>query len=139
MGAMYRSSHEMVAIFKNGKSKHTNNIQLGKFGRFRSNVWNEPSVHATNPGTLDLLKLHPTCKNIAQVQSLIEDCSDENEIVLDCFGGSGTTLLAAERSKRRARLIELNPRFVDVILYRFEQETGKTAKLEGNYGGQDHE
>lgn len=60
MGAMYRSSHEMVAIFKNGKAKHANKIQLGKFGRFRTNVWNEPSVHATNPGTLDLLKLHPT-------------------------------------------------------------------------------
>ena len=78
-------------------------------------------------------------KNCAQIHSILEDCSEENEIVLDCFGGSGTTLLAAERSKRRARLIELNPRFVDVILYRFEQETGKTAKLEGNYGGQDHE
>ena len=139
MGAMYRSSHEMVAIFKNGKAKHANNIQLGKFGRFRTNVWNEPSVHATNPGTLDLLKLHPTCKNVAQIHSLLEDCSEENEIVLDCFGGSGTTLLAAERSKRRARLIELNPRFVDVILYRFEQETGKTAKLEGNYRGENHE
>lgn len=139
MGQLYRSSHEMVAIFKNGKAKHTNNIQLGKFGRFRSNVWDEPSVHATNPETLELLKFHPTVKNCAQIHSILEDCSEENEIVLDCFGGSGTTLLAAERSKRRARLIELNPRFVDVILYRFEQETGKTAKLEGNYGGQDHE
>ncbi len=133
MGSMYRSQHEMVPIFKNGKAKHQNHIQLGKYGRYRTNVWDYPGIRATNPASLELLKLHPTCKNISQLHSILLDASSKNDIVLDCFGGSGSTLLAAERCKRRARLIEISPRYVDVSIYRWERETGKTAKLVKNF------
>lgn len=133
MGAMYRSQHETIPIFKKGKAKHQNHIQLGKNGRYRTNVWDYPGVRATNPASLELLKLHPTCKNIAMCHSILLDASSKNDIVLDCFGGSGSILLAAERCKRRARLIEISPRYVDVTIYRWEKETGKTAKLIRNF------
>lgn len=133
MGSLYRSQHEMIPIFKNGKAKHQNHIQLGKYGRYRSNVWDYPGVRATNPESLELLKFHPTPKNVAMLHSILLDASSKNDIVLDCFGGSGSTLLAAERCKRRARLIEIDPRYVDVCIYRWEKETGKTAKLVKNY------
>ena len=133
MGSLYRSQHEMIPIFKNGKAKHQNHIQLGKYGRYRSNVWDYPGVRATNPESLELLKFHPTPKNVAMLHSILLDVSSKNDIVLDCFGGSGSTLLAAERCKRRARLIEIDPRYVDVCIYRWEKETGKTAKLVKNY------
>lgn len=133
MGAMYRSQHEMVPIFKNGKAKHQNHIQLGKYGRYRTNVWDYPGIRATNPASLELLKLHPTSKSVPMIYDILLDASSKNDIVLDCFGGSGSTLLAAERCKRRARLIEINPRYVDVTIYRWEKETGKTAKLIKNF------
>lgn len=133
MGSLYRSQHEMIPIFKNGKAKHQNHIQLGKYGRYRTNVWDYPGVRATNPESLELLKFHPTPKNVGMLHSILLDTSSKNDIVLDCFGGSGSTLLAAERSKRRARLIEIDPRYVDVCIYRWEKETGKTAKLVKNY------
>lgn len=133
MGSLYRSQHEMIPIFKNGKAKHQNHIQLGKYDRYRSNVWDYPGVRATNPESLELLKFHPTPKNVAMLHSILLDASSKNDIVLDCFGGSGSTLLAAERCKRRARLIEIDPRYVDVCIYRWEKETGKTAKLVKNY------
>lgn len=133
MGAMYRSQHEMVPIFKNGKAKHQNHIQLGKNGRYRTNVWDYSGVRATNPTSLELLKLHPTVKPVAMLHDILLDSSSKNDIVLDCFGGSGSTLLAAERCKRRARLIEINPRYVDVSIYRWEKETGKTAKMIKNH------
>lgn len=134
IGALYRNAHGMVTIFKNGKGKHVNNIKLGKYGRYRTTVWEYPGVSATNPDSLELLKMHPCTKNIGMLHDILLDTSEENDVVLDCFGGSGSTLLAAERSKRRARLIEISPRYVDVIIYRFEKETGKTAKLEKNFG-----
>lgn len=133
MGSLYRSQHEMIPIFKNGKAKHQNHIQLGKYGRYRSNVWDYPGVRAINPESLELLKFHPTPKNVGMLHSILLDASSKNDIVLDCFGGSGSTLLAAERCKRRARLIEIDPRYVDVCIYRWEKETGKTAKLVKNY------
>ena len=123
----------VIPIFKNGKAKHQNHIQLGKYGRYRTNVWEYPGVRATNPESLELLKFHPTPKNVAMLHSILLDTSSKNDIVLDCFGGSGSTLLAAERCKRRARLIEIDPRYVDVCIYRWEKETGKTAKLVKNY------
>ncbi len=133
MGSLYRSQHEMIPIFKNGKAKHQNHIQLGKYGRYHTNVWDYPGVRAINPESLELLKFHPTPKNVAMLHSILLDTSSKNDIVLDCFGGSGSTLLAAERCKRRARLIEIDPRYVDVCIYRWEKETGKTAKLVKNY------
>lgn len=78
---------------------------------------------------MELLKLHPTVKSVALIHDLLLDTSSKNDIVLDCFGGSGSTLIAAERCKRRARLIELEPRYCDVIIWRWQKETGKTAKL----------
>ena len=134
MGAFYRSQHELIGIFKNGSAKHQNHIQLSKYGRYRTNVWDYPGIRATNPGSLELLKLHPTCKNVGLLQDILIDASSKNEVVLDCFGGSGSTLIAAERAKRRARLIELNPRYIDVTIWRWEQETGKKATLVKNIG-----
>ena len=133
MGTFLRSSHEMIPIFKNGKAKHQNHIQLGKNGRYRTNVWDYPGIRATNPSSLELLKLHPTVKSVPMLHDILLDASSKNDIVLDCFGGSGSTLLAAERCKRRARLIEISPRYVDVTIYRWEKETGKTAKLIKNF------
>lgn len=138
MGAMYRSQHEMIPIFKNGKAKHQNHIQLGKNGRYRTNVCDCPGIRATNPASLELLKLHPTVKPLPMLHDILLDASSKNEIVLDCFGGSGSTLLAAERCKRRARLIEISPRYVDVTIYRWEKETGKTAKLVKNFAEVNH-
>ena len=133
MGLLYRSQNEMIPIFKNGKAKHQNHIQLGKNGRYRTNVWDYPGIRATNPSSLELLKLHPTVKSVPMLHDILLDSSSKNDIVLDCFGGSGSTLLAAERCKRRARLIEISPRYVDVTIYRWEKETGKTAKLIKNF------
>lgn len=133
MGLLYRSQNEMIPIFKNGKAKHQNHIQLGKNGRYRTNVWDYPGIRATNPSSLELLKLHPTVKSVPMLHDILLDASSKNDIVLDCFGGSGSTLLAAERCKRRARLIEISPRYVDVTIYRWEKETGKTAKLIKNF------
>ena len=132
MGAFYRSQHELVAIYKNGKGKHQNHIQLGKYGRYRTNVWDYPGIRATNPSSLELLKLHPTVKPVAMLHDILLDASSKNEIVLDCFGGSGSTLLAAERAKRRTRLIEISPRYCDVTIWRWEKETGKQAKVVKN-------
>lgn len=127
MGSMYRSAHEMICVFKHGKAPHINNIELGKNGRNRTNVWQFPGIRANTPKTLELLKLHPTVKSTALLYEVLLDASNINDIVLDCFGGSGSTLIAATRSKRRARIIEISPHYCDIILWRWEQETGKKA------------
>lgn len=137
-GAFYRSQHELIPVFKK-KGKHRNNIQLGKNGRYRTNVLDYPGIRATNPESLELLKLHPTVKSVPLIHDLLLDASLKNDIVLDCFGGSGSTLIAAERCKRRARLIEISPRYCDVIIYRWELETGKRAKFVKNFGGNENE
>jgi len=132
MGSLYRSQHEMIFVFKNGNIPHKNNIELGKHGRNRSNIWDYPGVHVSNSHSQDL-KLHPTVKPISLVKDAIIDCSNIGDIVLDCFGGSGSTLLAAEQCKRKARLIEFEPHYCDVILYRYEDLTKNAAELVGNY------
>ena len=131
-GAMYRSQHELIPVFKK-KGKHQNNIKLGKYGRYRTNVLNYPGIRATNPKSLELLKLHATCKSVPLLHDILLDSSKKNEIVLDCFGGSGSTLISAERCKRRARLIEIDSRYCDVIIWRWQKETGKTAKFVKNF------
>ena len=131
-GALYRSQHELIPVFKK-KGKHQNNIKLGKYGRYRTNILDYPGVRAINPASLELLKLHPTVKSVPLIHDLILDTSSQNDIVLDCFGGSGSTLIAAERCKRRARLIEIDPHYCDVIIYRWQKETGKTAKFVKNF------
>lgn len=137
-GQFYRSQHELIPIFKK-KGKHQNHINMGKYGRYRTNVIDCPGIRATNPSSLELLKLHPTVKPTALGHSFLEDSSSKNDIVLDCFGGSGSTLLAAERCKRRARIIEIDPRYCDVIIWRWQKETGKTAKLIKNYSTDNNE
>lgn len=125
MGSLYRSQHELVFVFKKGKSKHMNNVELGAHGRYRTNIWQYSGVNSFNK---DDLALHPTVKPVEMVADAILDCSKINDLVLDPFGGSGTTLLAAEKTKRKARLIELDPHYCDVIIQRWENITGKKAR-----------
>jgi DNA modification methylase len=127
LGSLYRSKHELVFVFKRGSGKHINNVELGRFGRNRTNVWDYPGVNSIHQGRLDDLAMHPTVKPVALVADAIRDCSKRDGIVLDCFGGSGTTLIAAHKTGRRGYLIELDPSYVDVTVKRFEQLTGETA------------
>ena len=125
MGSLYRSKHELVFVFKKGEASHTNNIKLGSGGRYRTNVWDYPGVNSFS-GRSDL-EMHPTVKPVALVADAIRDCSKRNGVVLDPFGGSGSTLIAAEKTQRRARLIEIDPYYCDTIVRRWEALTGKTA------------
>jgi DNA modification methylase len=129
MGSLYRSAHELVFVFKNGKGKHRNNVQLGTFGRDRTNVWRYPSAStfSRQGDEGNLLALHPTVKPVAMVADAILDCSARGDIVLDAFLGSGSTLIAAERMGRVCCGIELDPRYVDVAIRRWEKHTGDKA------------
>lgn len=134
MGSFYRSQHELVAVFKKGTAPHQNHVQLGRFGRYRSNVWRYPGVNsfggrATEEG--NLLALHPTVKPVALVADALKDASSRGEIVLDPFLGSGTTLVAAERTGRVCRGMELDPGYVDTAMRRWQALT----KLQAIHGG----
>jgi DNA modification methylase len=129
MGSFYRSKHELVFVFKIGSAPHTNTFELGDSGRYRTNVWDYAGVNTLRRGRLDELAMHPTVKPVALVADAIKDCSRRGEIVLDPFGGSGTTLMAADKTGRQARLIEFDPAYCDQTLRRFEQLTGKKARL----------
>jgi DNA modification methylase len=129
MGSLYRSKHELVFVFKNGSAPHINNVELGRFGRSRSNVWDYAGVNTFRPGRMDELALHPTVKPVALVADAIKDCSRRNDIVLDPFSGSGTTIIAAEKTGRRARVIEIDPAYCDVAVRRWQQFSGKKARL----------
>lgn len=124
MGSLYRSQHELISVFKNGKSPHTNNVMLGKHGRNRSNVWSYAGMNAFHEGRDEALAMHPTVKPTALVEDAILDCSNRGDIVLDAFLGAGTTALACERTGRVARGIEIDPYFVDVALRRLRLELG---------------
>jgi DNA modification methylase len=126
-GSFYRSQHEFIAVFRVGKEAHLNNIELGRHGRSRSNVWHYAGVNAFRAGRLDELKSHPTVKPVALVADAIRDCTRRGDIVLDTFCGSGTTILAAERVGRRAYTLELEPRFVDVAIKRWQAFSRKDA------------
>lgn len=128
-GSFYRSSHEMIAVFAVPGAKTTNNIQLGKFGRNRSNVWSFAGVNTFQTGEGDDLVLHPTVKPITMIAEAIKDASKRGEIVLDSFLGSGTTLLAAEKVGRRCYGIEYEPMYIDTAIRRWQQMTGKDAIL----------
>jgi DNA modification methylase len=127
MGSFYRSQHELVFVFKNGSAPHVNNIELGRFGRNRSNVW--PYAGATTLGKERNaeLHMHPTVKPVALVADAIMDCSKRGAIVLDAFAGSGTTLIAAERTGRKGHGIEIDPHFIDAVLRRFGSLYGLKA------------
>ena len=131
MGAFYRSQHEMVAVFKVGRAPHVNTFGLGETGRYRTNVWSYPGVNTFGRDRAAALALHPTVKPVALVADAIRDVSRRKDIVLDPFGGSGTTLIAAERTGRRARLIELDPLYCDTICRRWAAFSGQEAILEG--------
>ncbi len=130
MGSFYRSQHELVFVFKAGPGRHQNNVQLGRQGRNRTNVW----AYAAGPAfgrageEGHLAQLHPTVKPVAMVADAILDSSRRGDIVLDSFLGSGTTLMAAERVGRRCRGLELDPVYVDVIVRRWQAYTGAAAR-----------
>ncbi|MBR0703681.1 ParB N-terminal domain-containing protein [Bradyrhizobium diazoefficiens] len=129
MGSFYRSQHELVCVFKSGTAPHINNIELGRFGRNRTNVWNYEGVSSFGAGRADL-KLHPTVKPVALVEDAMRDCSRRKGLVLDPFLGSGTTLIAAERTGRIGYGIEIDPRYCDVTLRRLQAVCGLAAVLE---------
>ncbi|WP_459178382.1 site-specific DNA-methyltransferase [Albidovulum salinarum] len=127
MGTFYRSRHELVFVFKAGTAPHVNTFGLGEGGRYRTNVWEYPGATAlTAEGRSDLAS-HPTVKPVRLVADAIRDVTGRGDIVLDAFGGSGTTLVAAERTGRIAALIELDPRYGDLILARAEKATKEDA------------
>jgi DNA modification methylase len=133
-GSLYRSQHELVFVFKNGKKPHRNNIQLGQFGRYRTNVWTYRRVNslARSSDERNLSALHPTIKPVELVADAILDCTAPGDLELDPFVGSGTTVIAAERTGRACRGIELEPRYVDTIVRRWQTFTGQNAIQESS-------
>ncbi|WP_344709455.1 DNA methyltransferase [Sphingomonas humi] len=129
MGTFYRSQHELIWVMKKGSARHINNFGLGEKGRSRTNVWDHPGLAGWSPGRSDELGMHPTVKPVAMIGEALKDCSKKGGVVLDCFGGSGSTLIAAERTGRCARLMELDPAYVDLIVRRWEADTGGKAVL----------
>lgn len=129
MGSLYRSQHELILVFKQGRHSHRNNVQLGQFGRHRSNVWQYPGANSFSRANAEgnLLALHPTVKPVALVADAILDCSSRGDIVLDPFLGSGTTVMAAERTGRICYGIELDPAYVDTAVRRWQRFTGMRA------------
>jgi DNA modification methylase len=127
MGSLYRSQHELVFVFKNGTAPHINNVELGRFGRSRSNVWNYAGVNTFGKERDAELAMHPTVKPLALVSDAILDCSKRGGIVLDAFAGSGTTLIAAEKTGRRGYGIEIDPHYADTIVRRFAEVYGLEA------------
>jgi DNA modification methylase len=129
-GTFYRSQHEFVFVYKRGSAPHLNTFELGQHGRSRSNVWSYAGVNTFRAGRLDELKMHPTVKPVSLVADAMRDCSRRGSIVLDAFSGSGTTIVAAEKIGRRAFCIEIDPRYVEVAVRRWQKFTGADAILE---------
>jgi len=127
MGSHYRSQHELVFVFKHGIAPHINNVQLGRFGRNRTNVWNYAGVNSFGKNRDAELAMHPTVKPVAMIKDAIMDSSNRGDIILDPFLGSGTTLIAAEQAGRRGYGMELDPLYVDTIIRRWQALTGKQA------------
>jgi DNA modification methylase len=127
MGTFYRSKHELVLVFKVGSGPHINNFGLGEKGRYRTNVWDYAGVNTFKRGRMDELRAHPTVKPLPLVVDALKDCSTRRGVVLDPFVGSGTTLLAAEKTGRLGRAIELDPHYVDAAIGRWQQLTGEAA------------
>ena len=129
MGSFYRSAHELVLVFKNGHARHRNNVQLGQFGRHRTNVWRYPGaigLRTSDEG--NLLAIHPTVKPVKLVADAIMDVSARGDIVLDSFLGSGTTVIAAERTGRRCYGLEIDQLYTDTIVRRWQTYTGEAAR-----------
>ncbi len=129
MGSFYRSKHELVFVYKVGSAAHLNTIELGKHGRYRTNVWDYAGVNSFRSGRDAELEMHPTVKPTALVIDAIKDCSRRGDIVLDPFCGAGTTIMAAQKCRRQARAIELDPLYVDVAIRRWQSYTGENATM----------
>jgi len=129
MGSLYRSRHELIFVFRDGKGQHRNNVQLGQYGRNRTNVWEYPGINTFSKQSDEgnLLALHPTVKPVALVADALLDCSARGDIVLDAFLGSGSTLIAAERIGRVCCGMEIDPIYVDVAIRRWQRHTGGHA------------
>jgi DNA modification methylase len=128
-GSFLRSQHELIGIFQVGAGKHLNNVELGRHGRSRSNVWHYAGVNTFRAGRMDELAAHPTVKPVVMVADALKDCTRRGDIVLDTFAGAGTTILAAERVGRRAYSLELEPKYVDVAIRRWQAFTRRDAVL----------
>lgn len=120
MGSFYRSRHELIFVFKSGTAPHLNNFELGQHGRYRTNVWEYRGVNSRRAGRMEELAMHPTVKPVQMIADAIRDVSGRGDIVLDIFGGSGSTLIAAEKTGRRGYLCELDPVYCDRTLARWE-------------------
>ena len=128
MGSLYRSRHELILVYKNGTASHVNNVQLGRHGRNRSNIWEYPGANSfPRKGQERGLDYHPTVKPLALVADAILDCTKRDDIVLDAFIGAGTSILAAERTGRRCFGIELDPLYIDTTIDRWQRMTGQQA------------
>ena len=130
MGSLYRSQYELFWIAKKGKAKHTNNVELGKHGRYRTNVWLHPGANSFSKTRAQDLADHPTVKPVTLLADAIRDVTLPGEILIDGFMGSGSTILAAERTKRRCYGVEIEPKYVDVAIRRWSDMTGDEAILD---------
>ncbi len=131
MGAFYRSKHELIFVCKAGTASHTNSFGLGETGRYRTNVWDYAGISSMSASRAEELAMHPTVKPVALIADAIRDCSKRGEIILDSFAGSGSTLIAAHKTGRSARLIEYDPLYCDTIIRRWQAFSGKHAALYG--------
>ena len=129
MGSLYRSQHELLPLFKKGKTPHVNNVELGKRGRYRSNLWTYPGASSLGSDARRGLMDHPTVKPTAMLEDALLDLTDRGDLVLDPFLGSGSTLIASHNTGRICHGVELDPLYVDLIVRRFEEVTGLSASL----------
>ncbi len=129
MGSLYRSQHELLPLFKKGSAPHVNNVELGKRGRWRSNVWTYPGASSLGSDARRGLKDHPTVKPTALLEDALLDLTNRGDLVIDPFLGTGSTLIAAEKTGRVCRGIELDPLYIDVIVRRYEAASGEPAVL----------
>jgi DNA modification methylase len=129
MGSLYRSQHELLPLFKKGTAPQVNNVELGKRGRWRSNVWTYPGASSLGSDARRGLQDHPTVKPTAMLEDALLDLTDREDIVIDPFLGSGSTLIAADKTGRLCRGVELDPLYVDVIARRYQVATGNPAVL----------
>jgi DNA modification methylase len=131
-GSFYRSQHELIGVFRVGEGRHQNNVELGRHGRNRSNLWTYPGINSFGAGRMEALASHPTVKPVALIADAMRDCTVKGDTVLDPFMGSGSTLLAAEKIGRRSFGLEIEPKFVDVAIRRWEAYTKSEALLDGD-------
>lgn len=132
MGSLYRSAHELIFVYKKGSAPHINNVELGKHGRYRTNVWHYPGANSFSASRNADLAMHPTVKPVALVADAMRDCSRRSDIVLDAFAGSGTTLVAAQKTKRRGYGVEIDPGYCDTIIRRMRDLFKIEAVLVGD-------